>query len=100
MNLAGTGMLQDEQFNVEPWWKASVVVKVSTIVARQTGDLLLSRRWMLSQGIGDTCSKIWLHFWHVPSSLRVTMNPGLRGRFCRTVSRSSQVSSICAVYRN
>jgi hypothetical protein len=26
MNLAGTGMLQAEQFNVEPWWKAVVVV--------------------------------------------------------------------------
>ena len=36
-------MLQDEQFNVEPWWKASVVVKVSTIVARQTGDLLAKK---------------------------------------------------------
>ena len=44
MNLAGTGMLQVGQFNVEPWWKAAVVVKVSTILARQTGDLLASPR--------------------------------------------------------
>ena len=54
-NLAGTGMLQVGQFSVEPWWKAAVVVKVSTMVARQTGDLLPSPRCRFSQGIGDTC---------------------------------------------
>ena len=54
-NLAGTGMLQVWQFSVEPWWKAVVVVKVSSIVARHTGDLLLSPSVKFIQGIGESC---------------------------------------------
>ena len=78
-NLAGTGMLQVWQLRVEPWWKAVVVVKVSSIVARHTGDLLFSPRVKLIQGIGDSCWSKVLQRWQVPSSLGVTRNPGLRG---------------------
>ena len=56
-NLAGTVRLQSGQFRVEPWWKAVVVVKVSTMLARHTGDLCPFPRWMLSQGIGESCKE-------------------------------------------
>ena len=56
-NLAGTMWLQSGQFRVDPWWKAVVLVKVSTMVARHTGDRCPFPRWRLSQGIGESCKQ-------------------------------------------
>ena len=121
-NLAGTVWLQSEQFRVAPWWKAVVLVKESTMLARHTGDLRPSPRWRLSQGIGESCKQQKLaslvnkrvqfnyqigyfltcwqkeeQCWQLPSSLRDTRKPGLRGRLVSTVSSNSQVSSIRTV---